>query len=510
MADGISGAGGAAQNVHTNMLLEEGGVLAEKAEKKEAIKKGDIDFRQDSVTIAPEQHVGTEALKELQKKTGEQFKPELAMPGDLSTSQMTNANKMLTTLSASTDETMESTRQLLNHVLNGAVTKEEGEKLRLYASVLDDTADYVDLLAGKGVETAEGKRQVLASMGGFHKFQLDNLEQLSNSKDVASFLSSQHQGLDKKTAILRTLGYNDGQIKTLMSLAPPDTDGSRLDQMRAAGSDVKAVLQALGFSDSAEGLAALLAEQPPKVGSDEQKQLLAKMGFSDQESEIILLSSNPASLKNQASMIRNAPEVLADYLRTEGAGMKTLASDKAFADMKILEQLVDIFAVIELLFKMSATQRSQARQFRSIEYEAAKNEVLNQADEMRSAALMSAIGGWVSSGTKIVAGATQVGMAVKPSTGGQAGLQQQVAVGNGLSQVIAATGDMAKAGADYQAGLHQAEVKMHEAAQKVHDNAAQSETEFMNLHQDMMRTVLGKMDEIIRSWFETLKSTTRA
>ena len=69
---------------------------------------------------------------------------------------------------------------------------------------------------------------------------------------------------------------------------------------------------------------------------------------------------------------------------------------------------------------------------------------------------------------------------------------------------------MVKAGMDYQAGMHQAQVKIHEAMQKTHDNAAQYESEFMNMQSDTVRTVQSKMDEIIRSWFETLKSTTRA
>ncbi len=509
MAEGISGADRASQNAHMNMLLEKGGTSAE---KKAAVKKGDIDFQQESLRITSKQHAGTEALKDLQK-AGEQLKPALPTPDDLSTNQMMNANKMLGDLSRSTDKAMESTKQLFNNILNGSVTQGEAAKLKSHAAVLDDTASYMELLSGKGVETAEGKRQVLAGMGGFHKFQLDNLEQLSGSKDITTFLAAQHggaKGLDQKTAILRSLGYSDSQIKTLMSLAPPDTDGSRLDMMRAAGSDVKAVLQALGFADAAEGLAALMNGQHPKLGSAEQKQLLAKMGFSDQEIEVILLSSHPTSLKNQAAMMRSSPQGLAALLRANSTGMNLLATGKTFEDLKILEQLVDIFAVMELLFKMSATQRSQAREFRAVNYEAARNEILNQADEMKKAALMSAIGGWVSAGTKIIAGAASIGLAVKAGNApNQGAMQQQVAVANGVSQVISASGDMIKAGTDYKAGMHQAQVKIHEAMQKTHDNAAQSESEFMNLHQDMQKTVLSKMDEIIRSWFETLKSTTR-
>ncbi len=510
MAEGISGADQSGRNAHIQVLLDKTGPADN---KKAEVKRGDLDFQRESLRISSNKHANSEVLKDLKKSVDNQ-KPPLAAPDDLTPNQMKSANAMLGDLSEATDGAMEKTRQLFSNLLNGTVTKGEAAKLKSHAAIFDDTASYMGLLSGKGVETAEGKRQVLAGMGGFHKFQLDNLAQLSGSKDITAYLAAQHggaKGLDQKTAILRSLGYSDSQIKTLVSLAPPDRDGSRLDLMRAAGSDVKAVLQALGFADTAEGLAALLSGQHSKLASAEQKQLLAKMGFSDQEIEVILLSSHPTSLKNQAAMMRSTPQGLAALLRANSTGMNLLATGKTFEDLKILEQLVDIFAVMELLFKMSVTQRRQAREFRAVNYEAAKNEVLNQAEEMKKAALMSAIGGWVSAGTKIIAGAASVGLAIKAgNAANQGAMQQQVAVANGISQVISASGDMIKAGTDYKAGMHQAQLKIHEAMQKTYDNAAQSETEFMNLHQDMQKTVLSKMDEIIRSWFETLKSTTRA
>ena len=110
--------------------------------------------------------------------------------------------KTLATLSKSTDEAMASTKQLLSNVLSGTVTKGEAAKLKSQAAVLDDTASHMQLLSGKGVETSEGKRQVLAGMGGFQKFQLDNLEQLSTLQghpDVSGPLSNGGaKGLDQK------------------------------------------------------------------------------------------------------------------------------------------------------------------------------------------------------------------------------------------------------------------------------------------------------------------------
>ncbi|MGI2026809.1 hypothetical protein [Endozoicomonas acroporae] len=510
MAEGISGADRAAHSANMQMLLEK---PATSDAKKAAIKKGDIDFQQESVRLASTKHAKSEVLNDL-NKAGQQAKPSLASPDDLSPNQMTNASKTLATLSKSTDEAMESTKQLFNNIQNGTVTKGETAKLKSQAAVLDDASSHMQLLSGKGVETSAGKRQVLAGMGGFQKTQLDNLEKLSTSKDIQTFLADQHggaKGLDQKTAILRSLGFTDSQIKTMISLAPPDTDGSRLDMMRSAGSDTKAVLQALGFgADTAKGLAALLNGKLGQLGSAEQKQLLAKMGFGQEEIQVILQASNPTSLKNQSALMRNAPQGLSQFLMNSSKGMNLLAAGEAFADMKMLEQLVDIFAVMELLFKMSANQRAASRESRSIEQQAAKSEILNQAEEMKNAALMTAIGGWVSAGTKIISGGIQVGMSAKAGGLDQGNMQRQVAIGNGLSQMTAASGDMIKAGTDYKAGMHQAQGKLHEANQRMHDSAAQSDTEFMNLHQDMVKTVISKMDEIIRSWFETLKSTTRA
>lgn len=313
MAEGISGADRAAHSANMQMLLEK---PAKSDAKKAAIKKGDLDFQQESVRLASTKHAKSEVLNEL-NKAGQQAKPSLASPDDLSPNQMTNASKTLATLSKSTDEAMQATKQLFNNVLNGTVTKGETAKLKSQAALLDDAASYMQLLSGKGVETSAGKRQVLAGMGGFQKTQLDNLEQLSTSKDIQTFLAAQHggaKGLDQKTAILRSLGFSDSQIKTMLSLAPPDTDGSRLDMMRSAGSDAKAVLQALGFGpDAAKGLAALLTGNPSQLGSAEQKQLLAKMGFSQQEIEVILQASNPTSLKNQSALMRNAPRDLHNF-----------------------------------------------------------------------------------------------------------------------------------------------------------------------------------------------------
>ena len=495
-----------------NQQVVNNAALKHKADvdKKAEVKSGDL--KGDNLKISV--HNG---------ETVPTGKPGIATPTldrapNVSVEKMQNASKEIAGLSQSTDAAMVSTEQMIENIMNGKLTDVQKEQLKQYAKTLDDTGEYLDLLSGKNLDTPEGKRMVLAGMGGFSKTQLDNLQQLIGSDDVDAKLAPQHGGIEiysKKVAVLKSLGYNENQIKTLMSLAPKDTDGKTLEGMRAAAksNDPEAVLKALGFSESAASrLSTMVTGQQLKAGSEEQKQLLTKMGFGEDQAKVILLASDPDKLKTQDILLRSGNlEESSELIKANSTGLQLLSEGKTFPDQKVLEQLVDIFAVMELLHKMSVTQRSSAREQRQLQYKASVEETLNQAAEMKEAALKTAIGGWVSAGTKMVAGAVQIGMSARSmNLTDQGTMQAQVAVANGISQVIGASGDMAKASFDFQAGLHQAQVKHHEAYQKTHDNAAQSESEFMNLHQDMQKTILSKMDEIIRSWFETLKSTTRA
>ena len=120
------------------------------------------------------------------------------------------------------------------------------------------------------------------------------------------------------------------------------------------------------------------------------------------------------------------------------------------------------------------------------------------------------IGGFVSGSTKIIAGAVQTRVAVKAGNApNQAVMQQQTAYANGISQMISATGDMIKAGMDYQAGMYQAQIKVSESIQKGWENIAQSESEFLNMYQDLLRMMRTKIEEIDRAHIESLKSSTR-
>lgn len=497
---GISNTGSVGQAAQQQLVLDAG-----KAAEKDKISAGHL--------AGDNMRVSSQGAKSAAMRGSQAAGPNLDAPEDLTPTQMAAANAQMAEVSELTDQALSNTKVLLSHILDGSVTPEQAGRLQKHAASLQGASEYLENLQGKGLNTPEGKRSVLAGMG-FNDAQLDALLPMANPDDAKNALASLHGGqgaLDQKKSVLRSLGFSDSKIDALLSLANPDEEGNGLASLHQAGSNPKAALEALGFKGAqVERLLTLLNGQAKTAEFAEQRQLLAKMGFSDAKIETLLLAGNPQLIKQQKALMQASDPKLASLLQANATGLNLLSKNNIF-DAKILEQLVDIFAVMELMHKMSVTQRRSAREFRAAEYEAAKNEILNQADEMKKAALMSAIGGWVSAGTKIAGGVVQGGLAIKSGNApNQGAMQQQVALANGVSQVITASGDMIKAGTDYQAGMHQAQVKIHEAFQKTHDNAAQTESEYMNLHSDMIRTVQGKMDEIIRSWFETLKSTTRA
>ena len=502
----ISNTGGASQIAQHQPNLEAG-----KAAAKERVSAGHLNG--DNIRVSS-QDAKSAALQGGVQNQG----PNLDAPGDLKPGQMEKANSQMKDVGKMTDEALASSKSLLSNILDGKVSPEQSTKLQQHAKALNGSGEYLETLAnGKGLNNAEGKRSVLAGMG-FNDAQLEALMSMANPDDADNTLSSLHGGhggVSQNKTMLKSMGFSDSQIEALMSMANPDDDGNGLASLHQSGSKPgpKAALEALGFKGAqAERLMSLLNGQGQGKTAEfsGQAKLLAAMGYDEAQIETILQASDPQMLKQQKALMQAADPSAAKLLQANAKGLNLLSQNNMF-DQKVLEQLVDIFTVMELLHKMSVQQRRSARESRAVEYEAAKNEVLNQAEEMKKAALMTAVGGWVSSGTKIAGGVVQGGLAVKSGAApNQGAMQQQVAMANGVSQVISSAGDMVKAGMDYQAGMHQAQVKIHEAMQKTHDNAAQYESEFMNLQSDMVRTVQSKMDEIIRSWFETLKSTTRA
>ena len=454
---------------------------------------------------------------------GQQLRaPALDVPDDVQPTALEAANTDIGDVSEITDKVLKSTGSLIQNGLNDELDPQQQQRLQQHADTLKGTANYLNALHGNGLNTPEGKRSVLAGLG-YNMGQLEALLSLADPDDAGNSLASLHgTSLPAKKAALSNLGFSESQIEALLSLADPDDGGNALASLRQAGTNVKAALQALGFTATqAERLQALL-NGLPSAGSAEQKQLLAQMGFSEEGAEVVLSNANPEAVRRQDALIRGTEAEQIAQLQSLAQSTSAFAAEGSNS-LGVLEQLADIFMVLELLHEMAVQSRRTAREYRSAQYDAAKQEILNQADEMKKAAVHSLVAGVVSGAAKVAAGAVSAagafgGAKAKTPAGADAtaqsqaqsaAMQQSMQRATAVSQMVQGTGDMAAAGFNYQAAQHTAKQKEHEAYQKTHDNAAQSASEFMQLHQDMVKTVQSKMDEIIRTWFETLKSTNR-
>lgn len=508
------GQSGSAQNQPVDYSSQAG--AASDAKSLDRVGAGSLD--QENIRFA-DQQTRNEILRGQQSRA-----PELDRPGDVKPTALESANSDIGDVSKQTEIVLRNTTSLLANAQNGTLTPEQQARLQQHSETLDGTAKYLGALHGQNVGSAEGKRSVFAALG-FSQSQLDALLSLADPDDLGNSLASLHGGqaaLDAKKSVLSNLGFSDAQIEALLSLANPDDDGNALAGFHQSGSNPKDVLQALGFtSTQADRLIALLNGQPA-AGSAEQKQLLMQAGLSEEAAEIVLTASNPDAVRQQDALMKGTNAQQVADLQAMAQTTSTFSTGNP-AGNAILEQLADIFMVLELLHEMSVASRRTSREYRSAQYDSAKQEILNQADEMKKAAVHTLVAGVVSGAAKVAAGAITAGGAFggakgKAPTGADASaqsqaqstaMQQSMQRASSVSQMAQGAGDIAAAGFNYQSTLHSAKQKEHEAYQKSFDNAAQSASEFMQLQQDMVKTVQSKMDEIIRTWFETLKSTTR-
>lgn len=436
----------------------------------------------------------------------------LTKPLEFNPSQNELTNKQLKLLAEQTDIAIDNTKSLIGGIVNKELTPEQIKTLQQHAGELKSAAIFLDQLRGdQPVKSAKDKRVLLAGLG-LNGFERGNAVELLKTEQPIE-LAKLHGGkemLSQKQAALTELGYSEQQIKTILSLSNPDLAYNAPEALKKAAQSANGMMKALGFDESQQKQLTELINN--KSVTDNQPQLsdtLSRLGFDNAQMPVIAALTNPNKVQQQAQLAKSADTGVSELLRANATGIEMLSKGDYFAD-SVVEQLVNMCAVIEVLFRVNSLNRLYEREARTLSYQAAREEILNQADEMRSAATAAAVGGWVSAGAKIAAGTTQVGLSVKAGNApNPAAMQQQLNISSGITQIIGASGDMVKAGMDYQAGMHQALVKESEAEQRRHDNLAQSQTEFLNLYQDMVRTALSKMDEIIRSWFETLKSTTR-
>lgn len=500
---------GSSQNVPVDYSSQTGALS--NAEAAEKVAAGNLDGKN---LRTSRESADNEVL------TGQKLRaPTLDTPEEVKPTHLESAKNDVGDVSKLTEQAVTKTTQLVQNARNGTLDPQQQATLKENADVLKGAAEYLTSVGGKNVATAEGKKAVLAGLG-FNQSQLDALMSLANPDDEGNALASLHGGgdaLQGKKDALKAQGFSESQIEALLALADPDDEGNSLQSTHQAGAKGSRIP---GFSaEQSERLTALLNGQT--AGTEEQKNLLKQMGYSDAEADIILATVDPKLLKQQGVLGGQGSQQQIDALLQAAAAANTLANGGTIGDV-VLKQLADIFVVLELLHQMSVQSRRTAREIRSMEYDAAKAEVLKQAGEMRKAAVNTLVAGVVTGSMKIAAGS----ISMAGATGGKAKVpkgadantkaqaqaaatQASMAKANAVSQMVSASGEIGGAGFNYQASEHQARQKEHEAFQKTHDNSAQSESEWMQLQQDMVKTVQSKMDEIIRTWFETLKTTTR-
>ncbi|MRI32159.1 hypothetical protein EOPP23_04005 [Endozoicomonas sp. OPT23] len=431
--------------------------------------------------------------------------PVLDQPEEVRPTHLESANSDLGEINEANQKALSTTSELAKAMKSGTMTPEQQSQVQKHSDTLRGTASYLNNLHGHNVGSGEGKRSVLAGMG-FNQSQLDALTSLANPDDSNNTLASMHGGqaaLQGKRDALSSMGFSESQIEAMLSMADPDDESNSLMSTHQAGGGRSSSVAGISQARMDRFMAVLNGQQ---FGTDAQRALLAKMGYSDTQANMILAGSNPSSLQAQGNLIQSTSTSQVAQLQAMAQAANTLSTGSPVGD-RVLQQLVDIFAVLELLHEMSVQGRRTARETRSMEYDAAKQEVLNQAGEMRKAAIYTLAAGVASGTMKIAAGAVSIGGSMSGGSAQQASVRMQQSAQ--ASQMVTGMGDLVAAGLSYQASEHQAKQKEHEAFQKTHENAAQSSSEWMQLQQDMVKTAQSKMDEIIRTWFETLKTTTR-
>ena len=443
--------------------------------------------------------------------------PDIDQPDGVKPNHLTQAKSDLNELEKVTDKALSSTFDMVRNAKEGKLSPEQMAKLKEFSETIQGTVSYLNQISGKNTSGSEGKKSVLASLG-FSERQMDALMSLANPDDAGNSLESMHGGsaaLQDKKDSLKSMGFSNAQVDALMALAAPDGEGNALASMHQATGD-RAKLEALGFTPEQAGRFLALLEGKTQ-GNSQQLQQLMSLGLSEKEAKVVLAFADPSSLRNQGVLSTNNSQQIS--LLKQAANTANSLLQGNYAGDPLVKALADIFVVLELMFEMSIVGRKIARESRAIQYDAAKESVLNQAEDIRKAGFHSLLAGTVGGTMKIASGGISVaGAASKTKVDTPEGAdantksQMQSAATNSKLQktsavgtMVGSTGETAGAGFQYQVAQEQAEQKEEEALQKTHENSATSESEWMQLQQDMVKNVQSRMDEIIRSWNDTFK-----
>ncbi len=280
-------------------------------------------------------------------------------------------------------------------------------------------------------------------------------------------------------------------------------------QLRSAAGAVDS-----GSAEETEGFAEANAADPGNKKKAKKNPLAATpaavgIPTEEMEAESALGSQRRLETRSDKAQLRKAAtgEKSEEEINAARASALSELPDISDLDISSEEAYVDIYNVMAIMHKMANSNRRMAKESRAVSYDAAKNEILNQAKEMRSGAMKRFIGAVIQNTAQIASAGASLG-AMKGADASTA--QIASARAGAVGSAITGAGGLAAAAFNLEASKHDAKVKEHEAFQKTYENSAQSDSEFMNAMQDMIRNVQSSMAEIIRAKHETEKSIIRS
>lgn len=242
----------------------------------------------------------------------------------------------------------------------------------------------------------------------------------------------------------------------------------------------------------------------------------------------LMLDETASLTGSNAAKKANTPPVLLQHTSTVAAnrpaGAMLMESplprtdadySMAIKDISKLDHedtMVQISDILTMMHQLATTQRQQARESRMTEREAAVGSILGQADKMREQAELERLSGWISAGISIASGAMQVSGGVKAlkMNISDAKLQTVNSIQQAKTQILTGVGQLLTTQIDYHAKQKQADGKVLEADQKVHETAMEDEGQQMQFYLDVIRDARQKLEEVMRSQQESMKSIVRA
>ena len=359
-------------------------------------------------------------------------KPTLLKPKEMGMKAQASANQAasadLTGLGKMTEAASMNVASTMVRVQLGMQVPEDQAMLQRHADTLSEGADYIDsLFKGKGELTKGEKANILGGQG-FDDQQIEDLFLSQSDRAALTAKNQQKHGstYNQKFVELKAMGYDEHQADMLLllgddSIMKNENRTAELNRLFKDSADAQKLVK-IGLNE--QQIKSLLntdntaqKNTRAQVDSDRLLKLNEKMGFNDREAKILLATGRSEKLNEQASLLKrmqNNPSEVSNKMRDVSQNAQMIANSplKPYVE-EHLKQLADIFMVLELLHEMSVKQRRVGREMRQLEYEAARQETLKQADHIRKAAVMQLAADCVMGGMSIAGGLVSIGGGLK-------------------------------------------------------------------------------------------------